>query len=66
VESLTEIIAGGVFVRPPTTEPCTFCDYRLVCGDVEKACAQASEKLDEVADGAKPGVDALRQLRSLK
>jgi ATP-dependent helicase/nuclease subunit B len=66
VSSLTEIVAGGVFVRPPTTEPCTFCDYRLVCGDIEKACAQANEKLEAVADGDKPGVDALRQLRSLK
>lgn len=61
VAKLCEIVANGCFIATDSHgEDCTFCDYMMICGDVESVAAASRRKLDNPQNTI---LDAFRELR---
>lgn len=61
IENLCKIPAAGCFLATNSyEEDCTFCEYRLICGDVKAVAAAALRKLENVQNAI---LDPVRELR---
>lgn len=61
MENLCRTVANGCFLATNNaTEDCSFCDYTLICGDVEAVAAASTRKL------ASPENKNLRSIRELR
>ena len=47
LDDLATIAASGAYLATNNSDDCRFCDYRPICGDYEKVCAQAEAKLQK-------------------
>ena len=57
---LLDLTANGAFVHSPDEEDCRYCDFREICGDVERAAERAGGKL---ADESNESLQPFRVLR---
>ena len=46
LDDLAYIAAAGAYLATNTSDDCRFCDYRAICGDIEKVCKRAQRKLE--------------------
>lgn len=60
LQRLCQIVANGAFLATNDAEDCEYCDYRLVCGDLEATAATSQSKLENRRN------QALKPLRELR
>ncbi|MEW6238693.1 MAG: PD-(D/E)XK nuclease family protein [Candidatus Omnitrophota bacterium] len=57
---LAQIIGKGVFAATNKVDDCRYCDYRLVCGNIDAVTEASQRKLDNLANAV---LQPLRELR---
>jgi ATP-dependent helicase/DNAse subunit B len=63
IENLCKIAATGCFLATNNfEEDCAYCDYLMICGDVEEVSAAARRKLESAEN---PILDPIRELRNI-
>jgi ATP-dependent helicase/nuclease subunit B len=60
VNVLFDLLAAGAFPHTPKKEDCSFCDFRVVCGSVERIAQRSRIKIEKTDE---PYLAAFRGIR---
>lgn len=63
LDLLCDVVASGIFIHG-TCEECKFCDFKSICGDVQRAADRSKAKAE--ANPSAAGVRAWRELQEIE